>query len=160
MPETLGSLCDKLTIIKLKQYHSEDSARLQNLAVQEKQLQAEIDEFVANAMAGAVPVDRLRFASNKVFKAQGNAVAEVLGTIGEVFSTLAEVNCELWHEQEKVYEFETVPADQKDGVVKQLAILNLKRNKCIDQIDGRFSAAVQTATGASATEASATEGER
>jgi hypothetical protein len=34
-----------------------------------------------------------------------------------------------------VYEFETVPAVQKDQVVKQLALLNLKRNQCIDAID-------------------------
>ena len=40
MAETLGSLCDKLTIVKLKQYHSEDAARLQSLKQQEQQLQA------------------------------------------------------------------------------------------------------------------------
>ena len=41
--------------------------------------------------------------------------------IGGVFSKLAEVNCELWHEQEKVYEFEKVPVEHKNGVVKGLA---------------------------------------
>jgi hypothetical protein len=44
----------------------------------------------------------------------------------------------LWHEQEKVYEFEKVPAEKKDGVVKGLALLNLKRNKCIDLMDRQF----------------------
>jgi hypothetical protein len=52
------------------------------------------------------------------------------------------VNCQLWHEQEKVYEFEKVPAEQKDVVVKGLAILNLKRNKCIDLIDRQFAGLV------------------
>jgi hypothetical protein len=37
-----------------------------------------------------------------------------------------------------VYEFEAVPADKKDVVVKELAILNLERNMCIDQLDGTF----------------------
>ena len=55
-----------------------------------------------------------------------------------MFAKLAWVNCELWHEQEKVYDFTSVPADQKDAVVKQLALLNLQRNECIDRIDRAF----------------------
>jgi hypothetical protein len=42
MAETLGSLCDKLTIVKLKQWHSEDAARLQSLGLQEQQLCAAV----------------------------------------------------------------------------------------------------------------------
>jgi hypothetical protein len=143
MAETLGSLCDKLTIVKLKQWHSEDESRLKSLAVQEKQLQEEINEFVSAAICGQIPSDRLTFASNKVYKEQGNYVADVGGSIGEIFSELAQVNCNLWHEQEKVYEFEKVPATEKDRVVKQLAILNLQRNKCIDGIDKNFQARVE-----------------
>jgi len=143
MAETLGSLCDKLTVVKLKQYHSEDQARLQSLAAQEKQLQDEINDFVTSAMAGLIPVERLTFAANKVYKREGNEVAAVLGNIGEVFSKLALVNCTLWHQQEKVYEFELVPPDQKDKVVKSLALLNLERNQCIDQINRQFSAAIE-----------------
>jgi hypothetical protein len=139
MAETLGMLCDKLTIVKLKQYHSSDEVRLQSLDQQCKQLQTEIDEYVADAIAGRIAPERLTFASNKIFKQQGNEVKEVQGEIGEVFSQLAQINCSLWHEQEKVYEFEAVPADEKDIVVKQLALLNLERNKCIDAINARFS---------------------
>lgn len=140
--ETLGSLCDKLTIVKLKQFHSQDAARLQSLSVQQAQLQSEIDEFVAAALSGNIPIERLTFAANKVFKSQGNAISAVEGTMGEVFSQLAEVNCLLWHEQEKVYDFEAVAAAEKDAVVKQLALLNLSRNQCIDQIDRQFSSRV------------------
>ncbi|MBK9284914.1 MAG: hypothetical protein IPM51_11465 [Sphingobacteriaceae bacterium] len=46
MAETLGMLCDKLTILKLKQYHTESEERLKSLGTQAKQLQEEIDEFV------------------------------------------------------------------------------------------------------------------
>ena len=138
MAETLGSLCDKLTIVKLKQWHSEEPERLRSLDVQEQQLQNEIGQYVAAAVAGRIPPEQLTFAANKIYKKEGNAVAEVAGGIGEVFSRLADVNCRLWHEQEKVYEFENVPANQKNDVVKQLALLNLERTRCIDQIDKTF----------------------
>jgi len=138
MAETLGSLCDKLTIIKLKQFHTEDKMRLESLSGQEKQLQEEINNFIADAVAGRIPAERLTFSANKVFKKDGNETREISGETGEVFAELAKVNCELWHEQEKVYEFEKVPAEEKDAVVKRLATLNLERNKCIDAIDKAF----------------------
>jgi hypothetical protein len=138
MAETLGMLCDKLTIVKLKQYHTEDESRLQSLALQAGQLQTEIDEYISDAVAGKIDPVKMSFAANKVFKKEGNEVADVKGLFGAVFFQLADVNCRLWHEQEKVYEFEAVPADQKDVVVKQLAVLNLERNKCIDAINEQF----------------------
>lgn len=149
MAETLGSLCDKLTIVKLKQFHSEDKERLQSLALQEKQLQNEINEFIGAAIAGQIPLERLTFAANKVFKKEGNIVAEVTGSIGEIFSMLANVNSTLWHEQEKVYEFEKVPPEEKDKVVKRLALLNLERNSCIDQIDKQFRSLIEQRNNAS-----------
>lgn len=142
MAETLGMLCDKLTIVKLKQYHTSDEIRLKSLDEQCKQLQVEIDTYFADAVSGKIDPANLTFASNKVFKQQGNEVKEIQGKIGEVFYQLADINCRLWHEQEKVYEFEKVPADEKDKVVKQLALLNLERNKCIDAINSQFSALV------------------
>jgi len=143
MAETLGSLCDKLTIVKLKQYHSKDTERLRSLASQEKQLQTEINEFIGAAVAGQIPVGSLTFAANKVYAKEGNVVSEVKGSIGEVFSQLTIVNCKLWHEQENVYEFEKVKPDEKDKVVKQLALLNLERNQCIDTIDKQFRAVIE-----------------
>lgn len=138
MAETLGSLCDKLTIVKLKQYHSEDKARLASLAEQEQSLQLEIDDFVSDAIGGLIPLNKLTFKANKVFKQEGNEIQDIKGSFGVVFAKLAEVNCLLWHEQEKVYEFEKTAPDEKDVVVKKLAILNLERNKCIDEIDSNF----------------------
>jgi hypothetical protein len=138
MAETLGSLCDKLTVVKLKQWHTEDPERIKSLSNQEKQLQVEINEFITAAISCQIPVDRLTFAANKVYKKDGNVVTEITGNIGEVFSKLSQVNCTLWHEQEKVYEFEKVPMEEKNNVVKRLAILNLERNQCIDQIDKQF----------------------
>jgi hypothetical protein len=142
MAETLGSLCDKLTIVKLKRWHSEDAERLESLAAQEKQLQDEIDEFISAAIAGAIPVERLTFAANKVYKKEGNTLRDFQGSIGKIFSTLADVNCRLWHVQENVYDFEKIPAEEKDAVIKQLAVLNLERTTCIDKLDEQVRALI------------------
>ncbi len=138
MAETLGSLCDKLTIVKLKQYHTEDLNRLGSLANQEQQLCEEINTYVICAVNGEILQENLVFSSNKVYKKEGNEISEITGTIGRVFSELATVNCDLWHEQEKVYEFEKVDPGEKNIVVKRLALLNLSRNQCIDAIDKQF----------------------
>lgn len=143
MAETLGSLSDKLTIVKLKQFHTEDAARLKSLSQQESQLQGEIDEFIRAATSGRIPPEKLTFSANKVYKKEGNEIGEVSGSLGEIFSLLADTNCRLWHVQEKVYEFEAVPAAEKDAIVKQLALLNLERNKCIDEMDKTFRSLIE-----------------
>jgi hypothetical protein len=135
MAETLGMLCDKLTIVKLKQYHTDDTEKLASLEMQVTQLTDEIDEYLQDAVQGKIPVARMSFASNKVYKEEGNKVSDVNGNFGEIIYQLADVNCRLWHEQEKVYDFKNVPAEEKDKVVNQLAVLNLERNKCIDAIN-------------------------
>jgi hypothetical protein len=138
MAETLGTLADKLTTVQLKLWHTDDPERTRSLEVQQKQLQDEINEFVAAALAGEIPIEKLTFSANKVYKKEGNVVPEFQGSLGEMFSQLAAVNCRLWHVQERVYEFEQVPMDQKDEVIKQLAIVNLERNQCIDRLDAEF----------------------
>ncbi len=143
MAETLGMLCDKLTIVKLKEYHTEDAQRLQSLALQSSQLKEEIDQYLHDAVSGNILPEKMSFASNKVFKKEGNTVQEVEGNVGEIFYRLADVNCRLWHQQEKVYEFETVAPHEKDNVVKQLALLNLERNKCIDAINSSLTELIE-----------------
>ncbi len=143
MAETLGSLCDKLTIVKLKQFHTDDADKLGSLSVQEQQLQSEIDNFVLSASKGIIPSERLIFSANKIYKQAGNAIADVVGNLGTTISQLADVNCRLWHQQEYVYDFENVPPEKKNEVIKQLALLNLERNKCIDHIDRQFQALVK-----------------
>ena len=144
MAETLGMLCDKLTIVKLKQFHSEGEVRLSSLAIQCNQLQAEIDQYISDALTGKIPAEKLTFDANKVFKKEGNEVAAFSGSLGEVFYRLADVNCRLWHEQEKVYDFENVPVEEKNAVVKQLSLLNLERNQCIDKINTQFLESIQS----------------
>ena len=77
----------------------------------------------------------MTFSANKVYKKEGNEIQDVLGGIGAIFSQLADVNCKLWHEVDKGYNIENIPNEEKDQLVKSLAVLNLQRNKCIDEID-------------------------
>ena len=135
MAETLGSLCDKLSIVKLKQWHADDPAKTASLEGQERQLKTEIDAFLDSALAGRIAPENLTFAANEIYSKAGNEVNELGGTIGQLIARLAQVNCALWHQQEKVYEFERVPVTEKDEVVKRLALLNLERNQCMDGID-------------------------
>jgi len=144
MAETLGTLSDKLTIVKLKQWHTEDGERLASLSRQEKQLEEEIDEFISAAVGGRIPIEKLTFAANKVYKKEGNATREISGSLGEIFSTLAEINCRLWHVQETVYDFEQIPVGEKDNVIKDLAVVNLERNNCIDELDRTFQSVIKS----------------
>lgn len=143
--ETLGTLADKLTTIQLKLWHTDDPERTRSLQTQQIQLQEEMDELVRKAVTGEIPTEKLTFAANKVYKKDGNEMRDIAGTLGELFSQLAEVNCRLWHVQENVYDFEKVPLDQKDEVIKQLAIVNLERNECIDRVDREFQRLCQVA---------------
>jgi len=146
MAETLGSLCDKLTIIKLKQYHTEDLPKLTSLLEQEEQLKEEINCFISDAVRGDIPPARLTFTTHKVYKQQGNETRTITGTLGQLFAELAKVNCDLWHEQEKVYDFHNVAAEKKNAVVQRLAVLNLERNQCIDSINSAFKDMVEHRT--------------
>ncbi|MFC4261708.1 hypothetical protein ACFOWM_02355 [Ferruginibacter yonginensis] len=146
MAETIGMLCDKLTIVKLKQYHTTDDKRLESLEKQALLLQKEVNEYINDAINNKIPFEKLTFEANKVYKKEGNEVADVEGNFGEIFYQLADINCKLWHEQEKVYEFEKVADQEKNIVVKQLAKLNLERNKCIDALNNLFAELLKNKT--------------
>jgi hypothetical protein len=144
MAESLGSLCDKLTIINLKHYHSTDAARLESLEKQRQQLSDEIDEYVRDAQTGKIKSHQLTFAANKVYDKTKFHLDKPEGSLGHLFFSLASANCELWHEQEKVYNFENIANEDKATLLGKLAQLNLKRNACIDSIDASFAKVVLT----------------
>ena len=146
MAETLGMLCDKLTIVKLKQFHTADEKQLRSLEEQEEQLRDEIDGYVNDAVRGKIPTEKLTFVSNKIYKREGNEARAAGDTIASAFAQLADVNCRLWHEVEKGYDIENVPVNEKDKLIKSLAVLNLERNNCIDAIDFYFKELVKAKT--------------
>ena len=141
MAETLGTLCDKLTIVNLKKWHCDSDQKMKSLDVQTIELKKEIDLYVKDAFAGELSSSIL-FKSNKVFKKEGNETREFSGSLAELFSSLLEVNLELWRTQDKVYDFKKVPVDEKDKVINKLAILNLERNNCMELIDRELQKAI------------------
>lgn len=138
MAETLGSLCDKLGIVTLKQWHTDAAEKQVSLSRQARLLKEEIDDLMTDACCGAVDPARLKFDANKVYDKTNFELTELSGTIGDLVGELARINCELWHAQEHIFEFDAVPVDEKDSVVKKVAGLNLERTQCIDAIDSRF----------------------
>lgn len=128
--ETLGSLVDKLSIVKLKQFHTDDRFKQISLEGQEKILIDEINDYITN------PPDKLCFPANKVYS--GKIVPCIGGTLGELIAELTKINIDLWHAQEKVYDFVNVPVDKKDIVIQDIAALNIQRNHCMEAIDKEF----------------------
>ena len=128
--ETLGSLCDKLSIIKLKQYHTEDPFKQISLTDQEIMLVEEINTYIKN------PPKMLVVPANKIYSGMEDCTLQ--GTIGNLIKELSSINCDLWHEQEKVYDFINVPDCEKNGVIQCIAMLNIQRNQCIEGIDKEF----------------------
>lgn len=141
--ETLGSLCDKLTVVALKRWHSTDQTQLDSLAVQQQHLQDEIASFVAFAVSGAVPRDEITFVANKVIHKGIPALGDAseLITLGKTMTRLAALNCELWHEIEKSYD-DDLSLLIRAELPKSIATLNLLRNQCIDRIDALFAQAI------------------
>jgi hypothetical protein len=145
MAETLGSLCDKLTIVKLKEYHTDDDARIRSLNEQEKLLCEEIDTYINDAVTGRILVEKLVFPQNKVYMDKGNETRVIeVDDIGSLISGLATINCKLWHVQEKIYAFGYVGPEEKDEVVRQASIFNLQRNQYIEEIDNQFKKAIKS----------------
>jgi hypothetical protein len=127
--ETLGSLVDKLTIIKLKQFHTpfDNTKRFESLDAQEKGLIEEIDEYVAYQSGAVIPANKVCELKVKVF-----------GTLGGLISNLALTNCKVWHLQEKIYDFANVPEADREGVIRDIAKLNITRTTLIEEIDKEY----------------------
>jgi len=138
LAETLGSLFDKLTIVRLKLWHCEEKEKLRSLGEQQIQIIDEMNEYVGAVLQGKVAIDRLAFAANKVYAKENMKLEERGSSLAEKMSELATVNCALWHQQELVYDFANVPVDKKDKVIKLVAQLNLERNQYIEAIDLKF----------------------
>lgn len=134
--ETLGSLIDKLTVMELKIWHHPDRAKT-NLLEQKKKLCDEIDKYIVGATVGKIGTDDLTFDSNKVYDTK-IPLPNFRGGIGELSASLCAINCEIWHRVDQSYHVENLSQQKLADLVKQLAVLNLQRNKCIDAINTQF----------------------
>lgn len=132
--ETLGSLIDKLIVVKLKEFHNQDWNVEQSLSVQQQKLLYEITDYLADVSRGKIRWEDITFRSNKIHT--GTAMPDLdFQNMAILIAILSRANCEIWHLQEKLYNFAAIPAEDKDAVVEAIAIENLKRTKCIEGID-------------------------
>jgi hypothetical protein len=139
MSETLGSLIDKLIVVKLKAYHTkrDDNIRCEILSSQERQLRTEINEYVTGAISGKIPQDRLTFELNKVHTGLTVPTIPVVSIAGSI-AALADVNIDIWHLQEKMYNFAAVPEGKKNFIIRSISMFNVQRSNCIDDINRQF----------------------
>lgn len=137
MMETLGTLCDKLIVIELKIHHADDKSKKLNLENQRVRIMLEINSYVTKVVSGKIVPDDITFESNKVYNKK-ITFPKFTGELGELISSLAHVNCTLWHEVDKGYNTENMSGEELKHLVKQLAVLNLERNHCIDAINSQF----------------------
>jgi hypothetical protein len=56
---------------------------------------------IGTTISGRIPIERMTFDSNTVFKKEGNEVGGIQRNFVNVIYYLADVNCRLWDEQEK-----------------------------------------------------------
>lgn len=140
--ETLGSLIDKLTIVNLKQLHTHDEWKGTTLKIQSRQLVAEINGYFSDALSGKISREHLFQPSTKIHTGTKSPSCLCV-SMGEAMSQLVTANNGVWHMQEKVYDFRNVPPELKDEVIEQLAVFNLQRTKCIDEIDRMFREMIQ-----------------
>jgi len=135
--ETFGSLCDKLIVIKLKQYHTKDAEKLASLNKQDKMMQWELNDYVIRATTGNMLVETMACPANKVYS-KTVSLPNFTGELGELISSLSYINCEIWHDVDKSYHPDVLPHKVLAELVHRLAVLNLQRNKCIEAIDLQF----------------------
>jgi hypothetical protein len=136
--ETIAQLTDKLCIVKLKLYHKKPDQKDEIIALEKQAevLSNEIDAFLSGVIAGTIPAERLLAPQCKVYKQEGNEINITQSkSLSVLISALMEANYKMWNNQEKLYNFSEVPVDQKDEIVKRCCILNIERNKYMDEID-------------------------
>jgi hypothetical protein len=138
LSETLGSLIDKISIVNLKIEHTKDKDKIENLYTQNRNLCEEIEEYINDALLGKVAINKLQIKANKVYD-EGKYIIKIdNNSIGNNISQLISCNIKIWREQENIYNFERVPESKKNVVIKNIAELNLERNKLIELIDQEF----------------------
>lgn len=139
--ETISCLIDKLVTVKLKLYHKTPD-KIDEIAALNKQqaiLLSEIDQFITAATSGQIPPDRIVAPQCKVYKQEGNEVnVQDSQSLAALINGLIEADCKMWLNQDRLYRFSDIPPEEKDQIVNKCCVLNLERNKFMDQIDKRL----------------------
>lgn len=160
MAETLGSLIDKLTIKDLREYHiremlersdakftkAELEEKLELLATQKQEMQAEIDAFIVLAMKGDIPVrdDKLKIYNKRDHMGNTGGTTRMSGAI----EGLIQANTTLWHLEDEARR-EDVEIEYIGRIKQKIDITNQRRNDFIDLIDQLFEKKVNESLSAS-----------
>jgi hypothetical protein len=137
--ETLGSLCDKITIEIIRRQKMAEAGRSEELLVSEKvnNLKIEIDEYVYHASKGLVVLNdpKLKFYKNEI---PSNDVSH---KISDSIVRLSEANYTLWNLEDKRRD-KSVPDAERLQVCDDVGKWNRIRNDAIDKINELFSKSI------------------
>ena len=142
--ETLGSLLDKYSIIKMK-YNTKvregDEELAKEIGKQIDNLKSEIDSYLTLAIRGQVPLEEPKF---KMYKGEDPS-GEKFGSFAPVMDRLFEANWTLWQLEDKRRE-----KDRSDFEIRKIcddvAKFNRIRNDCMDEINKILSTLISEKT--------------
>lgn len=141
--QTLGQLIDQLVIVKLKNIHANTDEKRESTSKQVEILSAEIDGYLRAVFEGDVKVTS--FPQNKVYSRVTSVVEppDESMEFGRLIAGLVESNIRMWNNQEKIYEFDKIPEDQRADFINRSAALNIHRNEYMDAIDRWFTKQIE-----------------
>ena len=139
MAETIGSIIDKLIITSLKNHYADAEHKKTSTKTQCSQLVTELNSYIHEASCGHI--ENLEFPQNKVYIKTSTEIGSPTPdmTIGDLVTNLIEANHQMWINQELVYDFKSVPMEEKDEVIERCATLNIERSEFMDAINIWFS---------------------
>src|SRR5438105_2595303 len=131
--ETLGSLLDKLSIenIRLSKAGERGDVEMCGLVRQKlENLKAEINGFLALAVAGGIPVEEPKHKFYKGERPAGDEFAAIAGAM----SRLIEANMTLWHLEDRRRD-KSLPDKERLAVCDDVATWNRVRNDAMDAVN-------------------------
>jgi len=139
--ETIGSLCDQLSIAVLRKMHCKDEMAIFLLKQQEDSLIQEMDHVLGNLAKGDIPIEMACKPKLKNYKHQDNTL-ELKESLGQAMSALIEANNSLWN-LEDTRRDKSKTDQERLAAADNVSIWNKKRNDMIDCIDNIVSKTIK-----------------
>ena len=136
--ETLGSLIDKYAINKIR--HSKysegdvDPSKLASIEGVSVSLRSEIDEYLARAVTGEIPLEELK---NKLYNTNYYQ-DQKFESISEVIDKLFGANLTLWNLEDQRRD-KSLADDVRLKICDEVSTVNGLRNNCMDEINKNLS---------------------
>jgi len=136
--ETLGSLIDKYAINKIR--HSKysegdvDPSKLASIEGVSVSLRSEIDEYLARAVTGEIPLEEPK---NKLYNTNYYQ-DQKFESISEVIDKLFGANLTLWNLEDQRRD-KSLADDVRLKICDEVSTVNGLRNNCMDEINKNLS---------------------